>query len=199
MWTKARSAVLLASVLAVVGCSSRRHTEVVPPDALVTSPPPGASLVIFVRPDAWGASRMMLYVGPSDPAFLWDDAYYVGTIMDDQHIAYVTKPGLHLFSVTSEAADFVEAELLPDRTYYVLVGRRMGGIRERFSLLPASDPKSLADVKEAVRRTSQIRQNERSAAWERGKRETHARMRRKYLPMWEARDDRMRMPASAGE
>jgi hypothetical protein len=199
MWTKTSPAVLLLAVRAVVGCSSRRHTEVVPPDALVTKPPPGASLVIFVRPDGLGASRLMLYAGPSDPAFLWDDAYYVGTIMDDQHVAYVTKPGLHLFSVTSEAADFLEAELLPDRTYYVMVGRRFGGLRERFSLIPALDPKSLADVKEAIGRTSQIRQNDRSAAWERGKRETHARMRRKYLPMWEVREDRVLVPGTAGE
>jgi len=38
--------------------------------------------------------------------------------------------------VVSEAADFLEADLLPGKTYYAMVTPRMGAWKARFSLYP---------------------------------------------------------------
>jgi hypothetical protein len=184
-----RLAALVVCMLTLSGCSIQ-HTETVPAASRVLTPPPGASLIFFVRPERFGGS---------DICFLWDDAWYVGTLKEDEHIAYVTKPGLHLFAVTSEAADFMEAELLPDRTYYAIVRRRFGLVHERFSFIPAADTEKIREAKKIVAGTPQVRPNQKGLAWERGKRETHARLRMRFFPMWEGKSERIGLPASAGE
>jgi hypothetical protein len=49
-----------------------------------------------------------------------------------------------------------------------------------------------------VASTDQVRVNERGLAWDRGKHETHMRLKMRYFPMWEAKRDRAELPASAG-
>src|SRR5437899_8903073 len=53
-------------------------------------------------------------------------------------VAYQLEPGRHLFMVVGgEDADFMTADVLPNRTYYVLVSARPGRFRVRFSFKAA--------------------------------------------------------------
>lgn len=181
--------VLLAITLGSAGCAAR-YWDSAAPGSRITGPPPGTSLVYFVQPDLWSLR---------DAAFIFDDLYFVGAIGGGGHIAYVTVPGRHLFMVTSEAADFLEAELLPDRTYYVNVVRRWGISFARFSLAPAIQPDSIARAKALAANSTQLRQNDTARRWETGKHETIARLKISYFSKWEARPDRPFLPANAGE
>ena len=51
-------------------------------------------------------------------------------------IAYPAAPGRHRFMVVSEAADFMDADLAPGKTYYTVVAPRIGMWKARFSLYP---------------------------------------------------------------
>jgi hypothetical protein len=46
------------------------------------------------------------------------------------------KPGQHTFMVVSESADFLQATVLPGKTYYAMVTPRMGAFKARFSFRP---------------------------------------------------------------
>jgi hypothetical protein len=189
MRTTLRFSVVLACAIAAGGCAIR-HMDVVPAASRVLQPPPGTSLVFIVRPEVWGGS---------DVAFLYDDEYYVGTLKKGEHIAYVTKPGRHLFVVTSEAADFLEADLLPDKTYYTRLRRRWGIGHERFTFVPSVDPAAIRETKAMVAKSPQMRVNAKGQEWNRGKHETMMRMKAKFLVKWDRREDRPDLPASAGE
>lgn len=49
---------------------------------------------------------------------------------------YQAEPGKRLFMVIGENADFMTADLLPDRTYYVRVVQRFGFMQQRYGLKP---------------------------------------------------------------
>jgi hypothetical protein len=59
----------------------------------------------------------------------------IGILSAGTMVAYQADPGRHLFVVVGgEDADFISADVLPNRTYYVLVSARPGKFRVLFSL-----------------------------------------------------------------
>jgi hypothetical protein len=61
---------------------------------------------------------------------------FLGIMKNKTKISYETTPGKHTFMVVSEAADFMEAELVAGKTYYSMVTPRTGAWKARFSLIP---------------------------------------------------------------
>src|SRR5262245_8930513 len=103
-----------------------------------------ASRIVFLRPSHWGgAIQTSLYdVTQKSPEFL-------GVLSAGRKIVLDTSPGAHRFMVVSEHADFMDAQLAPGRTYYAVVGYRVGFWNGQFPLWPvkaaADAPYSLQD------------------------------------------------------
>jgi len=67
-----------------------------------------------------------------------DNPELVALVANKTKVAYEVDPGRRLFMVVSESADYMSADLAPNRTYYALVTPRFGIVRERFSLAPVN-------------------------------------------------------------
>ena len=91
----------------------------------------GESMMVFMR---------STIVGSAIAASVYDvsgtDTKFIGVINNGTKIAYPVGAGKHTFMVVSEAADFLEANVLPGRTYYAMVTPRMGMWKARFSFRP---------------------------------------------------------------
>lgn len=123
------NAVLLASVLAMTGCASSLMKPAA--DQTVSAVPAESSRVIFLRPSSFGGAiqASLFDVTSGKPK-------YIGVSSASTKVAYDTKPGNYRFMVVSEAADFMEANLVAGKTYYAVVTPRMGMWKARFSLWP---------------------------------------------------------------
>jgi hypothetical protein len=107
--------------------------RVASPESIVTSPKPGKSLVIFMRPSSFGFAIQSSVFEIAD-----EKPELVGIVAAKKQVAYEVDPGEHLFMVLSENADFLSADLLADKTYYAYVTPRMGVWKARFSLAPVT-------------------------------------------------------------
>jgi len=177
---------LIRSALAVVllgftGCISS-HMIPVPLAERTDRPRPGTSVVHFLR------SPMPESKFPR--AILFDDTHYIGRVQQDQQVVYETNPGKHLFMIVSLDAEFLEAELEPDKVYYVTVRRRLLKNRLTFSLEPHNDERSIADARDRAAVCEPVRPNARGRRWGEERRKHYARIQAKWLPAWEAKQDR---------
>jgi hypothetical protein len=115
----------------LAGCASNKMMD----SAIQSLPLPSddEATVVFMRVSSYGGAIQ---------AALFDatgsESEFIGIISTGKKIAYTTSPGPHRFMVVSEAADFLEADLLGGRTYYAMVTPRMGAWKARFSLYPVS-------------------------------------------------------------
>ncbi len=111
------------------GCAS--DPMLATPSQEVDTPAPREAQIVFMR---------YSFVGSAINASLYDvseeGTEFLGILSNAKKIAYKTTPGKHTFMVVSEAADFMEANLLPGKTYYSIVTPRMGAWKARFSLWP---------------------------------------------------------------
>src|SRR5258708_18999007 len=126
--------VMCALELFLYGCGGTPERNDTPLSATVT-PLAGKALIVFVRP----LSYITIIDYPRAPVF---EAKYAEsapeTVGKDSEpeivailpvktmVAYHVDPGRHLFMAVGESADFMTAEVLPNRTYYVLVLARPG-------------------------------------------------------------------------
>ncbi len=125
---------LLLMALALAGCSgSVKNMRVASSDSIVTSPQPGKSLVIFMRPSGMGYA-----VQSSVFEVVNETPELVGIVAAKKQVACELDPGEHLFMVIGESADFMSADLAADKTYYAYVTPRMGFWKARFSLAPVT-------------------------------------------------------------
>ena len=90
-------------------------------------PSEGKALVNFLRPSSTGAAVTIT---------IWDGEKLIGMPRGKQAFQYECDPGNHLFISWSEFKSPVEAELLPDRVYYIVLRVRMGWWRMRLHQVP---------------------------------------------------------------
>jgi hypothetical protein len=80
------------------------------------------------------------FVGSAISASVFDvsgaENKFIGIVNNGTKVAYPVKPGKHVFMVVSEAADFMEAAVVPGKTYYAMVTPRIGAWKARFSFRP---------------------------------------------------------------
>jgi len=128
-WLYVAVAMLL---LVLSGCASTSNKmRPVPPESVVTAPDSGQSMVVFKRPSSFGfAVQSSVFEVAGDTPSL------VGIVSAKTKVAHQVAPGEHLFMVIGESADFMSADLEPDKTYFALVTPRMGAWKARFSLKP---------------------------------------------------------------
>jgi hypothetical protein len=123
--------IFLVAVLASLasGCASIKYMKEMPAGSAVQAPRSGKAVVVFMR---------STFLGKAITASVFeiknDNPELVGLVANDTKQAYEVNPGRHLFMVVSESADYMSADLAPNRTYYAFVTPRMGAFRARFSL-----------------------------------------------------------------
>ena len=91
----------------------------------------GESMVVFMRPSALGMAISASVFDVSGP-----DTKFVGIVNYGTKVAYPVAPGDYTFMVVGESADFMQAKVLPGRTYHALVTPRPGVWKARFSFRP---------------------------------------------------------------
>ena len=74
-----------------------------------------------------------------------DKPVLAGIVAAKTKVAYRTKPGTRLFMTLGENADFMTADLQPNKTYYAYVAPRMGAWKARFVF----EPKTAKDLESA--------------------------------------------------
>jgi hypothetical protein len=118
--------------LLVSGCAGTvRHMREIPTGSTIGAPEAGKAMVVFMRPSGFG-------FGIQSSVFEIQDnkLSLAGIVAAKAKVAYQVDPGQRLFMVVGESADFMSADVLPNKTYYALVTPRMGIWKARFSLKP---------------------------------------------------------------
>ena len=93
--------------------------------------------------------------------------------------------------VVSEAADFMEADFLPGRTYYSIVTPRMGAWKARFSLWPIRNDGSSeyntesAEFTKWLNSTKLVHNSEESEAWYTNNKGSVKSKQLDYWPVWQ--------------
>jgi hypothetical protein len=107
---------LLASVF-LSGCASTTITDPAK-RADLGMPSPGKSKVVFIRPGKFEGGGIHFGVH--------DEERLIGKLLSSTYFVYECDPGHHVFSTSMENLSFLDANLLPDRIYYVKVEATMG-------------------------------------------------------------------------
>ena len=161
-------------------------------DNINTVATPADSVLVFLRPSGIG------YAGQSEVFEIREGqpARLVGIVAAKKKVAFRTTPGTHMFMVVGESADFMEARLAANQTYYALVTPRMGWWKARFSLRPLL-PEENAKLPEWLEEAQWAELNEDSARWAAENSADIEAKRAKYMRAWMAKDPAER-PVLAG-
>ncbi len=92
--------------------------------------------VVFMRPSTFGGAIQSSVFDLQDNRNSLTDDVFVGIVSATTKITYAAPPGFHLFMVIGENADFMQANLAANKTYYARVTPRFGWWKARFSLKP---------------------------------------------------------------
>jgi len=126
---KTKLVALLVAALFATGCASNKMIDA--PEQDLITPPTDKAQVIFLRSS---------FVGSAIQSVIYDatggGTEFIGILSNDKMLSYIVDPGKHLFMVVSEAADFMEANLVGGKTYYAIITPRMGAWKARFSMSP---------------------------------------------------------------
>jgi hypothetical protein len=123
------------------------------------------------------------------PLSMHDGDQYIGTVSAGTHIAYQAEPGEHVFMVIGENADFMEADLLADRTYSAVVAPRMGMWKARFSLNPNNGEYSETQVREWLTSTREVTVNAEGQRWAQENAASIQHKKDEDWPRWQAKPD----------
>ena len=174
----------LLGALLLAGCASNPMAPVA--DQTVPAAASDTAQVVFMR-DA--------YTGKAIVSSLYEvtdgKTQFIGVMANGTKIAYPTTPGKHTFMVVSEAADFMEADLVAGKTYYALVTPRMGLWKARFSLWPISNEPDAAhslkskNFKGWVEDTDLVTNSPKSLAWYERVKASVEKKRAEYWPVWQ--------------
>lgn len=132
----ARPYALAFSLFTVVASGCATHSGAMSEtDEPLAAPADDEAKIVFMRPSSQGAGvRSHVFDTTSE------DTVYLGTVPVGGQLTTTVDPGTHYFMVTSEAADFMRANVDGSETYYAIVRPRWG-FSVRFSLVPVNtDP-----------------------------------------------------------
>ena len=145
-------------------------------------------MVIFMRPSSYGfAVQSSVFEIKEDTPIL------AGIVAAKKKIAYQLEPGSHLFMVVGENADFMSAELEPNKTYYVLVRVRMGMWKARFSLKPIhANELASPQFNEWLESCSWVEKTDASENWARSNMTSIQTKHKEYYAKWMDKDSSKR-------
>jgi len=140
--------------------------------------------IVFMRSSLFGSA-----IAASVFDVTGESSKIIGVINKGSKVAYDLPPGQHTFMVVSEAADFMEATVLPGKTYYALVTPRMGAWKARFSFKPLRQADFATD--EFARwntDTSWVELGDKTRLWAERNAANIEVKRAKYWPEWSSKD-----------
>lgn len=148
-------------------------------------PEPGKALLVFVRASYYGAMFTASVFNAPD-----DGIEFLGAVDNHQKLAVQMQPGRHRLMVFDENADFLDAELVAGRTYYVLVSPRPGALSMRFSLFPLHNRTDAeynvlgADFRKWTQAGRYVVRTPRADAWYAGNQRRIEQKKAAYLLKW---------------
>ena len=185
--------VALATVLCFyygIGDSAKPLSKAHAAGAAVT-PMEGKSLIVFVRALSSDATSVDYRKSPlfslkgseSQPEL-------IGILSAKTKLAYEIDPGQYLFMVVGENADFMTAEVLPNRVYYVLVLARIGNRAAIYSLKAVDRQAQTAeDFQELFASSNWIRNTPASLNWASSNMATIRPIQHQYYRLWTQKPD----------
>jgi hypothetical protein len=108
----------------------------------IPPPSPGKSVVYFARTSGMGALINFTYC---------DSASLIGRFYGPAYIRYECDPGHHLFWARSENRDYVEADVAPDKVYFILADVGMGAVKASVDLIPLNPAKDTKDMERIMK------------------------------------------------
>jgi hypothetical protein len=125
---------VVAAALLISGCAGTvKGMRELPETAVPAAAPAGKSQIVFMRPATLGFAIQSSVFDVTNPKA---DPSLVGIIAAKTKVAHTVEPGKYTFMAVGESGDFMTAEVLPNKTYYVDVAPRMGLWKARFALEP---------------------------------------------------------------
>lgn len=141
--------------------------------------------VVFMRSSFVGAAIKTSIYEVTD-----DETKFIGILKNKNKINYETTAGKHTFMVVSEAADFMEADVLAGKTYYSIITPRAGAWKARFSMHPIRNNGTTKfntgtkDFEKWKKKTKLTTMTDKSEAWYEKHKESVESKREKYWPKW---------------
>ena len=124
--------VVVSLILFVASCAVKRPYMIDQEPKL--KPSEGKALINFVRPSGNAAVQK---------ATIWDRNRLIAVSFGMQGFQYECDPGKHLIISWSAYKSPVEAELLPNRVYYIVLQAKAGFMRPRIHQIPVNPQHSL--------------------------------------------------------
>lgn len=189
--------VLFLSVLCLTGCAGAvKNMAVVPVEEVMTSPMKGKSMVVFLRPSALGFGVQSSVFEVKDETVI-----LAGIVAAKKKVSYELDPGEHLFMVIGENADFMTAELEPNKTYFALVSPRMGMWKARFVLEPIhADVVHSSELEDWLKECEWVKKTADSETWARSNMPSIQSKRFEFYEAWKGKgaNDRLRLLSQDG-
>ena len=178
---------IVVLLLAATGCAGQsEYMRNVPEDQADFVPDSGRALVVFMRPSGIGFAVQSSVFDITD-----GEPELIGIVSAKTKVAHNTGPGEHRYMVIGESADFLEAELLADRTYYSLVTPRIGVWKARFSLKPVHElDLTSAEFAEWYDDTRWVENTPTAQTWAQENMDSIKSKQDKYLRKWLTRTDK---------
>ena len=157
-------------------------------------PTPDQAVVEFMRPSKMGgAIKCAIFdVTAGEPVLL-------GILTPKDKLIVAAPAGKHLYMITGENADFMEAELVAGKTFRAVAIARMGAWKARFSLIPlkkhpgeeewALDGKKAA---EWIKICRHVTMTPNAATWHTENRKSILEKRDAYMPKWTAMSENLK-------
>lgn len=162
--------------------------------AATPAPPAGQANVVFMRPSSLGVA-----IASSVFEMRGDQNLFIGHVPAKRKIVHTVAPGPVRFMVVSEAADFLQADLVAGKTYYVLVTPRFGVWRARFSLRPVTAAElDGKEFREWFDDCVWVETTDEARDWARRSAGSVQEKRVEYLQKWEPRTDKPTLSATDG-
>lgn len=178
---KTKLVALLVAALFATGCASNKMIDA--PEQELIKPPTDKAQIIFLRSSFVGSAIQSVIYDATDGG-----TEFIGILSNGKMLSYTVDPGKHLFMVVSEAADFMEANLVGGKTYYAIVTPRMGAWKARFSMSPVRNGGAgeyqydSSDFRGWIADAEFSQNTPESYAWAK---ENHASVQQKQAEYWE--------------
>ena len=168
------------------GCASNMMVDSAEQE--LVAPAADTAQIVFLRSSILGSAIQAVVYDATDGG-----AEFIGILSNGKKLAHTVQPGQHIFMVVSEAADFMEAELLGGKTYYAMITPRMGAWRARFSMYPVRNgqPGEFqydSDQFQGWLKKSQLSENTAaSQTWASENESSVAKKRSDYATVWKSK------------
>lgn len=144
-----------------------------------------ASTIVFMRSSMVGAAiKTSIYEVTNG------ETIFIGILKNKTKISYQTSGGKHTFMVVSEAADFMEADVIAGKTYYSMITPRPGAWKARFSMIPIRNDGTTkfntgSDKFEKWKKKTKVTlMTDKSKAWYEKHKQSVEEKRTKYWAKW---------------